>query len=199
MKNVQKLVNPFVWIAGSKALTVGAVGLVASAGLSVLSGVHANGLLQYGPSSAGQWYVHCAELLVIWLVPALLFYLGGQLLSRSHIRWIDVLGTVLFAQLPLLLTWLIYLLPSVQALFRQDLSNLVPEKLLLDSQLMRGVYLLLLAFLFVVWMVVWMVNALRVSCNLKGWRLAVVAVVGIGAGDIITRLLISWLRSLLTT
>lgn len=198
MKKSQLFLNPFIWIAGGKALLAGAAGWVLSVALATCSGVHANGLLQYGPVGVElAWYSYAVEYLVIWLVPALLFYVGGQALSRSHVRVIDVAGTVLMAQVPLVLGNFIYLLPPVQQLLRQDFSRLRPEELLAAPGTMTGIYLLLLAFLSVVWMVVWMVNALKVTCNLKGWKWGVLAAAGIVAGDVLSRLLISWWRQCL--
>jgi hypothetical protein len=43
-------------------------------------------------------------------------------------------------------------------------------------------------------MLIWMFNAVRVSCNLQGWRLWVVYLVGILGGEIICRLLIDLLN-----
>lgn len=68
----------------------------------------------------------------MWLIPALLFFLGGVFLSHSHIRIVDVLGTVLFAQLPLLVMNLISLLPPMRMLSQMDM-NMSPEKLLAST------------------------------------------------------------------
>ena len=103
MKNKVKLiVNPFIRIAGGQALIWGFLGLIVSTLLCWISGYHYHGLLHFGPAPNPAWWCYLAEHLIVWLIPALLFYLGGLFLSHSRIRVIDVLGTVLFAQLPLL-------------------------------------------------------------------------------------------------
>lgn len=93
------LVNPFEWIAGGQALGWGLLGMVVSTVICYLSGWHYHGLLHFGPAPNPAWWCYAVEHLVVWIVPAVLFYLGGLILSRSRIRVIDVLGTVAFAQL----------------------------------------------------------------------------------------------------
>ena len=39
---------------------------------------------------------------------------------------------------------------------------------------------------------VWMFQALKVSCNLKGYRLGILYCVGIFGGDVLCRYLIKW-------
>ena len=110
---VERCVNPFIWIAGMPALLWGVLGLVASTLLSWASGYHYHGLLHFGPAPNPAWWCYLAEHLIVWLVPALIFYLGGVVLSRSRIRIVDVFGTVLFAQIPLIGMNLINILPPI--------------------------------------------------------------------------------------
>ena len=116
MKNqkIEKVVNPFIRIAGTQALLWGALGLVVSTLLSWLSGYHYHGLLHFGPAPNPAWWCYWAEHLMVWLVPATLFYIGGKIFSHSKIRMVDVYGTVLFAQLPMIGMNLIYLLPPTR-------------------------------------------------------------------------------------
>ena len=92
------LINPFERIAGLEALLWGLAGMVVSTALSFYSGWHYHGLLHFGPAPNPAWWCYAVEHLAVWLIPAVMFYLGGLLLSRSRIRMVDVLGTVVFAQ-----------------------------------------------------------------------------------------------------
>ena len=58
MKNqkIEKVVNPFIRIAGTQALLWGALGLVVSTLLSWLSGYHYHGLLHFGPAPNPAWW-----------------------------------------------------------------------------------------------------------------------------------------------
>ncbi|MDC2179831.1 hypothetical protein ACMSEF_06330 [Bacteroides thetaiotaomicron] len=193
MKNKVKLiVNPFIRIAGGQALIWGFLGLIVSTLLCWISGYHYHGLLHFGPAPNPAWWCYLAEHLIVWLIPALLFYLGGLFLSHSRIRVIDVLGTVLFAQLPLLGMNLISLLPAMRMMSQMNM-NMSPEEMLAQPYFVLAMILTLLGLPFLILTLIWMFNALKVSCNLKQWKLWTVALIGIIGGDVLCRLLIEWL------
>lgn len=193
MKNKVKLiVNPFIRIAGGQALIWGFLGLIVSTLLCWISGYHYHGLLHFGPAPNPAWWCYLAEHLIVWLIPALLFYLGGLFLSHSRIRVIDVLGTVLFAQLPLLGMNLISLLPAMRMMSQMNM-NMSPEEMLAQPYFILAMILTLLGLPFLILTLIWMFNALKVSCNLKQWKLWMVALIGIIGGDVLCRLLIAWL------
>ena len=135
-----------------------------------------------GPNPA--WWCYLAEHLIVWLIPALLFYLGGLFLSHSRIRVIDVLGTVLFAQLPLLGMNLISLLPAMRMMSQMNM-NMSPEEMLAQPYFILAMILTLLGLPFLILTLIWMFNALKVSCNLKQWKLWTVALIGIIGGDVL--------------
>ena len=193
MKNKVKLiVNPFIRIAGGQALIWGFLGLIVSTLLCWISGYHYHGLLHFGPAPNPAWWCYLAEHLIVWLIPALLFYLGGLCLSHSRIRVIDVLGTVLFAQLPLFGMNLISLLPAMRMMSQMNM-NMSPEEMLAQPYFILAMILTLLGLPFLILTLIWMFNALKVSCNLKQWKLWTVALIGIIGGDVLCRFLIGWL------
>ena len=193
MKNKVKLiVNPFIRIAGGQALIWGFLGLIVSTLLCWISGYHYHGLLHFGPAPNPAWWCYLAEHLIVWLIPALLFYLGGLFLSHSRIRVIDVLGTVLSAQLPLLGMNLISLLPAMRMMSQMNM-NMSPEEMLAQPYFILAMILTLLGLPFLILTLIWMFNALKVSCNLKQWKLWTVALIGIIGGDVLCRFLIGWL------
>ncbi len=193
MKNKVKLiVNPFIRIAGGQALIWGFLGLIVSTLLCWISGYHYHGLLHFGPAPNPAWWCYLAEHLIVWLIPALLFYLGGLFLSHSRIRVIDVLGTVLFAQLPLLGMNLNSLLPAMRMMSQMNM-NMSPEEMLAQPYFILAMILTLLGLPFLILTLIWMFNALKVSCNLKQWKLWTVALIGIIGGDVLCRFLIGWL------
>ena len=105
---------------------------------------------------------------------------------------IDVLGTVLFAQLPLLGMNLISLLPAMRMMSQMNM-NMSPEEMLAQPYFILAMILTLLGLPFLILALTWMFNALKVSCNLKQWKLWIVALIGIIGGDVLCRLLIEWL------
>lgn len=117
---------------------------------------------------------------------------GRSFLSHSRIRVIDVLGTVLFAQLPLLGMNLISLLPAMRMMSQMNM-NMSPEEMLAQPYFILAMILTLLGLPFLILTLIWMFNALKVSCNLKQWKLWTVALIGIIGGDVLCRFLIGWL------
>ena len=186
------ILNPFIRIAGMKALTWGALGLMASTFLSWASGYHYHGLLHFGPAPNPAWWCYLTEHLIVWLVPSMLFYLGGIIFSHSKIRLVDVLGTVLFAQIPMIVMNLIYCLPPMRVL-EQITPETAPAQLLSTPDFHIAILLSMVCLPFLIITLIWMVLALKVSCNLKKAGLWIVGFVGIIGGDIICRWLIGQL------
>ena len=159
------LFNPFARIAGYSALGWGFLGIVLATLLSYSTGLHYHGLLHFGWAPNPAWWCFAVEHLVIWLIPAILFYLGGLLLSRSRIRIVDVLGTVAFAQLPFIIMNLFYFIPSLRFMTQLDPNALSIQELLAQPEFIKGVWFSLFSLIFFVWVLIWMFHALRVSSN----------------------------------
>lgn len=184
---LKALFNPFERIAGYRALGWGMFGVIIAGVLGYFSGMHYHGLLHFGPALNNLWWCYAVERVIVWLVPSVLFYLGGVCLSKSHIRPVDVLGTVAFSQLLFIPMTLFYFFPQVDVLLQYAAD---PQKMLSNPQALVGLWLLLVSSVFVVWCVVWMYQALKVSANLKGWRLAIVYILSVFGGDVVCRYLI---------
>lgn len=190
MKNFLTFItNPFDQIAGSKALIWGLSGMAISIILSWLSGWHYHGLLHFGPAPNSALWCYALEHIIIWLIPSIIFYIGGLLLSRSKIRLIDVLGTVAFAQLPLLINNLVQLSPPLQQFLLID-TNMTIEEITQQPGYALGASISMILVVFLVWTLIWMFKALRISCNLKGYKLTLLYIIAIGGGEVVMRYLI---------
>ena len=119
---------------------------------------------------------------------------GRALRSKSQIRAVDVFGTVAFAQIPLLVVNLLMITPPMQQMAELAIDANNIGQLLADHQLLvMSTLMILLQIPFVVLMLLWMVMAVKVSCNLKSWALVGVYAVGIIGGDILSRIVISYI------
>ncbi len=166
---MKALFNPFRYIAGVKALIMGLIFIVASA-LMLYSGNYIqDSYIHIGMADAPLWYVFAMQI-VWWLLPALLLYLCGVVLSKSKIRIIDILGTTAFAQLILLMMIAPMLLPAVVSSSLEMLSALqsgaVPDMASQTPMLIYGIWSTFCLILFYIWNY----NAFSVSCNVKGWK-----------------------------
>jgi hypothetical protein len=196
MKNGWKtFISPFDKVAGVKSLVWGVAGLAVSVVLSIMSGLHAHGLLHYGYAPVNSWWTHVVEYLIIWLVVSFAFLLQGMAVSRSRIRPIDVFGTVAFSMLPLVVMNLMWLLPAMRELLElsaspTDLLENMQSMMLNPSFLASTTVVGLITCVLIALMLVWMFKVVKVVCNLSGGRLWAGYIVGVIGGDILSRILI---------
>lgn len=185
--------NPFQYISDKKALSYGAAGLVVTTSLCYLNDVHFNGLFQMAiRAENSEFFNLLLEHVIIWLVPMLLFYLLGLILSPSRIRFVDIFGNTLFAQIPFVGVPLISFLPPVRNLM--SITEITPEGMQ-SAYSVTGILLTLLMTLFLVWGAIWMFKAYKISCNLKGVKLGVSYVLILFCSDMICRYIIYYLCS----
>lgn len=183
------LQNPFIRIAGAPALFIGLGGILMCSLSFWLTDFHFQGLLHLGAAPVKSFILTLCTHLVIWSIPALLFYFSGLFLSHSKIRIIDVLGTTAFAQIPFIGIGVFGFFPSVQKIMHIELADITPEWLS-DTGVQTGLILTLVATLFLVWGLIWMFKAFKISCNLKGTRLGIAYTLCLLLGDAITIYLI---------
>jgi hypothetical protein len=193
--------SPALRIAGGRALLWGLAGLIFSTVCAALTRWHAHGLLHFGPAPNNAWWVFAAEYLIIWLVPAAIFYSLGSALSRSRVRPVDILGTTAFALLPLAAMNLWQLIPGVRNLLDAFTDLATPAAAADHTALLQNMMEIMARPLFIlnmlvalatmVLLVVWLFYAVRICCNLGGGRLWVVYLVGVIGGDALCRFLIA--------
>ena len=166
---MKALFNPFRYIAGAKALIFGLVFIVASTLLLYSGGFIQDSYIHIGMAEASFLEVLGAQT-IWWIVPALLLYLCGLLLSKSKIRIIDILGTTAFAQLILLLMIAPMLLPVVMNNMLESVASLqtgaVPDMAEFTPMIIYSIWSLIYLVLFYIWNY----NAFAVSCNVSGWK-----------------------------
>ncbi len=174
MRN-SEFINPFYRIAGFKSFSIGLIGLLATSYIAFISGTHFNGLLSIQFAKDSDYWVFLVENVAIWLFISVFMYLLGLVLSKSKIRLIDVFGTTLLSRIPLILA------PAVR-LFHPFITF---GFLSWQMYFVNGVY-----FISLVWSVVLLYNAYRVSCNLKNERLVVSFLVALILAEICVRIFI---------
>lgn len=174
---MKALFNPFRYIAGAKALTMGYLFIVASA------------LMLYSGNLIQDSYIHIsmaeASFLNVlgmqtiwWIIPAVLLYLCGLLLSKSKIRIIDILGTTAFAQIILLLMIAPMLLPVVMNNMLESVASLQSGAIIEPTSLMPTMIYSIWSMICLILFYIWNYNAFAVSCNVGGWK-AIVAFIAV--------------------
>ncbi|QIK55076.1 hypothetical protein G7051_12290 [Dysgonomonas sp. HDW5B] len=173
MKNkevLSLLINPFVRIAGGKALLIGIVVFVVSILLAYCGNMVFDGVVDAhfnDNANLGRALLVPSIALVIFIVT---LYLTGRLLSKSSIRFIDVAGTVTLARTPFILISLAVLIPGVY-----DYNIIITQNLLAQSysEITVMQWIVFFSFLAVsmiaaIWFVILAYKAFSVSCNISG-------------------------------
>ncbi len=169
---MKRLVNPFRYVAGGRALALGLAFIaIESCWLHAL-GLYQNSYLHFGPAPAGFTLAQTAAAQAsMWLLPALLLYACGALLSGSKIRAIDIFGTTALAQAPLLLLLAPLSIPSLAELLQRVATTLLAEGRLptpaeTTALTLYGIWSLAALALYFVRNY----QAYAISCNLRGGR-----------------------------
>lgn len=155
---MQYLINPFRYVAGTKALLWGWVIILITAIIAWQSSTHFDGVIDahFANTKSPAW-VYFAESAIDWLIMTLFFYTAGRIVSRSEIRLIDVAGTMALTRTPMFFVALIGFIPLPAV----DVNHL-PE--ISANLIVVG----LATMVFAIWMIAWMYQAYATSCNLKG-------------------------------
>ena len=168
-KTMKALFNPFRYIAGAKALVMGYLFIVASALMLYSGNLIQDSYIHIGMAKASFWEVLGAQT-IWWVVPALLLYLCGLLLSKSKIRIIDILGTTAFAQIIMLMMIAPMLLPVVMNNMLESVASLQSGAILEPTSLMPMMIYSIWSLICLILFYTWNYNAFAVSCNVSGWK-----------------------------
>lgn len=169
------LLNPFKKIAGTQALVLGAAVMVAAAVVAYFSQCHFDGVLDAHVGHAAPLYVYLIETFVSWAVPVLCFGLAAKLFSTSHVRWIDLAGTIALARYP-------FLLIAVAAFMVPDIA---PASIQISGSLLIASMLMLAG---VIWFVMLLYHAVMVSCNFKGPRGVTIFIITLVVAEVVSKI-----------
>jgi hypothetical protein len=162
------LANPFHFLAGGQALAWGLALIALTAWVGSTNDYRFTGVLSFQRSAPVPLWHSFLQGLIGWAILSGLLYAGGRLISRSHVRLIDVFGTQALARAPGLLIALIVLLPpfpdlTADLVAQSGFHLSIPEIVLIS-------FLGLTLVLVLVWMVLLFYRAFAVSCNVGGSR-----------------------------
>jgi hypothetical protein len=164
---MNRLFNPFRYIAGTKALVLGIMFIISSALMLYSNDMIQDSYIHLGTADVALWQVMLAQF-AWWIVPAMLLYAGGLLLTKSQIRIIDVLGTTAFSQLLMIPMIAPLMLPVVKEGSVRVVENLMQGVAASTGDLLavmlNGIWSTLLLVLFYIWNY----HAFSTSCNVKG-------------------------------
>ncbi len=191
--NFSTLINPFEVIAGGRALMFGALIITVTALFSFLFNTHHAGIIdiKYGQSEIGLASFLLYGLVNVVVISVLLF-LSGALLSKSSIRFVDVVGTQALARFPMIVTPFLNIGNPMERLSQYLLKNFLGQGEDVAISFPEWVYIIfgfLVMVLVIVWAITLMYNAYSVSCNLRGTRALVSFIVVLVLAEIASLIL----------
>lgn len=183
------LFNPFIYIAGAKALLIGLAAMIATGIVGYLSHTHFDGAIDMHVSHPAPITIFFAELFTDWLCISLFFFGTGMVLARSSPRVIDVAGTAALARWPALLSAIIGFginLPHTENI--QEIRAAITPSVLVFS---------MLSLVPMIWMIALLYNAFCVSCGLKGGKAIGGFIAALALAEIASKLIIHQLSNYL--
>ncbi len=176
------LFNPFHFLAGGQALAWGLACIVLTAWVGGIYDYRSTGVISFQLTAPAPLWHAIVQGLMAWIIPCVLLYIGGCLISRSRPRSIDVFGTQALARAPALLMALLVVSPPLRGLIPSLIAQGTSPPSL--AQLALLVSFGLAAVLLLVWMVLLMYRAFAVSCNVAGGRAIAVFIAAIALGEV---------------
>lgn len=165
--------NPFVYVAGYTSLGVGLFVMLLTAILGYFSNAHLEGVIGVGIGYAAPFHLHVLEALVAWISLSIMLIIAGRITSKTSFRLIDLVGTQALARTPMFLAVLIYFPESIHKVTKYLVGKIIghsQEVSISQIDLIIYVLAIIMTVLVVIWTVVLMYNAYRVSCNLRGTK-----------------------------
>lgn len=184
------LFNPFVYIAGWKALWIGVAVILAAGYLGSYSNTHFDGVLDtHSGRNAPQWFFLAAGI-VDWLCMGVVFWVIGKRVVKKPFRAIDVFGTQALARWPTVFTALAALSPAytrcIHALIKYSRTQKFSDGFHpADAVVFGTVVVVMLLVLF--WMVRLMYNSYKISCDPDREKAGWTFVVGLVIAEIVSK------------
>lgn len=183
------LFNPFRYVAGTRSLIFGIVILLSTAIIGFFSHAHFPDLISVKMGNHFPLDYLILQGVANWLIFSVIAYLLALLFSPSSVRIIDVFGTQAMARFPYFIAALFSFSGSLNKFLNYlswSIMHIGSEVIISGLEIAVAIALMLLSMLMTVWMIVLMVNAYRVSVNLKGTKLTVAFLIAFVASMIIT-------------
>ena len=149
-------VNPFDKLSPPLLILLGIAGLLAQMLLATMTGIHFDGFMIITKGAKMGFEIVFVELFISWIISAALFFISGQILSKSTIRVIDVIAFTTFSRIPFLITITCNALLDKNGWFFN-----AP----LDLTLYTFIHI------SIGWSLVWLYQGYQLCCNLKDTRL----------------------------
>ena len=198
----QLLINPFRKITSLYALLIGLISIILTAIVAYYSHTRFDGLIDFHYSSAAPIDNFLIDGLLNWICLTVIFYFISLIVSKANVRLIDVAGFMALARLPLIIPALIgfTLLNNESALYLSWKLFNIGEKVTLQP---GELFIFIVAFFIIIFVIIWTIvliyKAFKVSSNIKGQKAILAFVIGLFVCEIIIKVVLLSLGKLSLT
>ena len=200
LQDKKSLWNPFVYIAGERALLLGLGIITLSAFIGYLNNAWLDGILDLHFGPAAPFYWHLGMGLINWLSVLIILAPLAYILSDTRIRFVDLAGTMALARFPMLIAVLTGFFKAPVRVSQDVLYNYLaigePVNVTIFDYILTLV-LVTVMILMIIWQVALLFNAYKLCANLKGSRAGISFTVGFIAAYILSKVLIAWLARII--
>lgn len=189
MKN--KLFNPFVQIAGQKALLIGLGIALLSMALSLLFQARFDGVIDLHFVETVTFQDALFDQFNVLLCVTICLFAIAKTVAKTNVRFIDILGTTSLARFPFLLLPWFNINQKMWGISEQMIRSLTTNPTSIAFESTDIAYLAissLVSLLAIIWYVTLLYNAYKVSTNLKGGRLVGSFIAGILIAEIVSKI-----------
>lgn len=197
---IQKIFNPFKFIAGGKALLFGLAIIIATAFIASFSNTHFPDPISVKIGQSAPFLYYLLQALANWFVLSCILLIMGRLSSKSSIRIIDVFGTQALARLPYFFASFTGFATSLVKFSNYLLWVTLKkgdEVFISNFEIFSAVILLIITLLSTIWLVVLSYNAFSVSANIRGFKSILIYIVSLLVTMIFTSLFSQYLFSVM--
>jgi len=186
-KPITLLFNPFVYIAGGKALALGLLAILVAGLLGSLSTTHFDGVLDTHTGRPAPLWLFLVEGIIAWLCVSIVLLILGRIISQTSFRSIDLLGTQALARWPTIFSALVCFPPGVRRFGNQLIEQIKRggEFQINVADAIVFAVVLIAILIFTCWMVALMYKSFSISCNVKGGKAIGSFIVGVLIAEIL--------------
>ncbi len=171
---IEKLINPFKYIAGTKSLILGVLIIIITSIIGNYSHTHFPDTISIKISPDLSFRYFLVQNLLNWFIVSSLFYITSLIISKSSIRIVDIFGTQALARFPYLFASIIGFSDSIEAFGEYLLWTLLKQGNPIEIstfEIISAILLMVFSLLLTIWLITLMFNAFKVSANIKGSKL----------------------------
>ncbi len=170
---IPRLTNPFRYLAGGGALTLGLAAILATSVVGYYSGTNFPDVLSVKVGYNEPFYAGLIHNLSSWIALGSILYIASLIFSKSSVRAVDIFGTQALARFP-------YLIAATTGFSNAPIafSNYMLWKTLKvgtptsisSGEIAIAILILAGTIILTIWQVVLMYNAFKESSNIKGGK-----------------------------